>query len=77
MDESGDEEYVRSKTQWRVGIAALRKTRNLVNGYEKEGRLKKAAAKYIALGIAFVLVTAIVVAWWAPAAMRHLLRSLS
>ena len=60
-----------------MGIAALRKTRKLVDGYEEEERLKQAAARYIALGIAVALIAAIVVAWWFPAALRDLLRSLS
>jgi len=77
MDESGNDGYVRGKAQWRVGIAALRKTRDLVDGYEKEERLKKATAKYIALGIALALIAVIILAWWSPAAVRDLFRSLS
>lgn len=77
MDESGHDEYVRGKSQWRVGIAALRKTRDLVDGYEKEERLKRTAARYIAAGLVLALILVIFVAWWAPTAVRDLFRSLS
>jgi len=35
MSDSVKDEYVQGKAQWRVGISALCRVRNLVDGYEK------------------------------------------
>ncbi len=79
MDEpmQDNAEYVRGKSQWRVGIAALRRVRNLVDSQEEEERFKKAAARYVTLGFVLALMLVFVTLLFSPATIQNLLRSLS
>lgn len=79
MDEPmhDDTEYVRGKSQWRVGITALRRVRNLVDGHEEEERFKKAAARYVTLGFVLALILALITLLFSPATIQYLFRSLS
>jgi len=70
-------EYVRGKSQWRVGIAALRRVRNLVDGHEEDERFKKAASRYVTLGFVVALVLALITLLFSPATIQNLLRSMS
>lgn len=72
-----DTEYVRVKGQWRVGIAALRRVRNLVDGYEREEQFKNAAAKYVTAGLILALILVLLTVVFFPAAIQNLFRSLS
>jgi hypothetical protein len=77
MSDSAPDEYVRGKAQWRVGIAALRRVRNLVDDYEKDERFKRAAARYVTAGFLLAVILLLVTAVFAPEAIQNLLRSLS
>ena len=79
MDEpmQNNAEYVRGKSQWRVGIAALRRVRNLVDGHQEDERFKKTAARYVTLGFVLALVLALMALLFSPATIQNLLRSLS
>ena len=79
MDDSaqGDREYVRGKAQWRMGIAALRKVRNVVDGYEEDKRFRKAEARYVTAGFVLVVILVLGMALFAPATIQNLFRSLS
>ena len=77
MSDSVKDEYVQGKAQWRVGISALCRVRNLVDGYEKDERFKRAAARYVTAGLVVALILVLVVAVWFPAAIPNLFRSLS
>lgn len=70
-------EYVRGKSQWRVGIAVLRRVRNLVDGHEEDERFKKAAARYVTWGFFLALILALITLLYSPAAIQDLFRSLS
>jgi hypothetical protein len=70
-------EYVQGKSQWRVGIAALRRVRNLVDGHEEEERFKKAAARYVTWGFFLALILTLVTLLFSPATIQDLFRSLS
>jgi hypothetical protein len=77
MDDSVQDDYARGKSQWRVGIAVLRRVRNLVDGYEKDEHFKRVAARYVTAGLGVVLILAIVTAVFAPETIQRLFRSLS
>ena len=79
MDDSVQEDtaYVRGKAQWRMGIAALRRVRNLVDGHEEEERFKKTAARYVTLGFVLALILALITLLFSPATIQDLFRSLS
>ncbi|OFZ86569.1 MAG: hypothetical protein A2V78_15800 [Betaproteobacteria bacterium RBG_16_64_18] len=77
MSDSVKDEYVQGKAQWRVGISALCRVRNLVDGYEKDERFNRAAAKYVAAGFVLALVLALATLWFSPETIQNLLRSLS
>lgn len=72
-----DKAYVQDKAQWSVGIAMLRKTRHLVDGFERDEQFKQTAAKYVTAGLALVLGFVLVTALFFPAVLRTLLRSVS
>jgi len=74
---NGDTEYVRANAQWRVGIASLRRLRNLVDGDEKDEQFKRAAAKAVTACLAVVLILVLVTVLLYPAAIPNLFRSLS
>ncbi len=72
-----DTEYVRVKAQWTVGIASLRKVRNLVDGYERDEQFKTTAAKYVTAGLILALILVLIAVVFFPAAIQNLFRSLS
>jgi len=69
--------YVQEKTQWSVGIAALRKTRHLVDDFERDEQFKQTAAKYVTAGLVIIVGLVLVTAVFHPAVLRTLLRSVS
>jgi hypothetical protein len=77
MDDSGQDEYVRGKAQWRVGIAALRRVRHLVDDDDKDEQFKRVVARYVTAGFVLVLILLLVTAGFAPETIQNLLRSLS
>ena len=72
-----DKEVVRGKAQWRMGIAALRKARSLVDGYEKDEQFKKAAGRKITIGFVAILVLVLIGLVVSPGTIQSLFRSLS
>ena len=72
-----DTEYVRVKGQWRVGIASLRRVRNLVDGYERDDQFKATAAKYVTASLILALILVLIAVVFFPAAIPNLFRSLS
>jgi hypothetical protein len=79
MDQSvpDNKDYVHEKGQWRMGIAALRRVRGIVDSVEEEERFKKAAARGVAVLIAVVLVAIVATLLISPAAIQGIFRLLS
>ena len=72
-----NKDYVHEKSQWRMGIAALRRMRRLVDGAEEEERLKKAAARGVTIFLAVVLIAALATLLFSPATIQGIFRILS
>ena len=79
MDQSvqDNKEYVHEKGQWRMGIAALRRVRGLVDSVEEEDRFKQVAARGVAVFLAVVLVAIVATLLISPAAIQGIFRLLS
>lgn len=79
MDQSvpDNKGYVHEKGRWRMGIAALRRVRGLVDSAEEEERFKKAAARGVEVLIAVVLVAIAATLLISPAAVQGIFRLLS
>jgi len=72
-----DKDYVREKSQWRMGIAALRRVRGLVDSVEEEERFKKAATRGVTIFLALVLVAVLATLVFSPATIQSIFRLLS
>lgn len=72
-----DKDYVHEKSQWRMGIAALRRVRGLVDSVEEEERFKKAATRGVTIFLALVLVAVLATLVFSPATIQGIFRLLS
>ena len=79
MDKSAqdDKGYVHDKGQWRMGIAALRRGRSLVDSVEEEERFKKTAARVVTIVLVLVFVAIVATLLLSPATIQDIFRLLS
>lgn len=79
MDNSAqdDKGYVHEKGQWRMGIAALRRVRGLVDSVEEEERFKRTAARVVAVLLGVILVAIVATLAISPATIQGIFRLLS
>ena len=79
MDRSmpDNKDYVHEKSQWRMGIAALRRVRGLVDSVEAEERFKKAAARGVTIFLALVLIAVLATLVFSPGTIQGIFRLLS
>ena len=79
MDRSmpDNKDYVHEKSQWRMGIAALRRVRGLVDSVEPEERFKKAAARGVTIFLALVLIAVLATLVFSPGTIQGIFRLLS
>ena len=74
---SEDGDHVKDKTQWRVGIAALRRLRRMVDDEEKQERFRNAAVRFLSIALALILFLVLAALVFAPGLIQDLFRSLS
>ena len=74
---SEHDDYVSGKTQWRVGIASLRRLRGMVDDEEKDERFRKAAVRVLSIALTLVLALVILALVFAPGLIQNIFRSLS